>query len=152
MSLWQHGHSSLWVQIHILQHQPTRSTDQFQPDKRWVSGNLICLSLQLVFNQFLCVILWSPIEQRRGTLSPGLISTDFCYFTAASGRGLFLSMDFKHGLVLSIPLGFSANTDVEKRDNIVGNLGQGEFDRQKRPQVFIKKPCCLVSSKKVRFL
>lgn len=44
MSLWQHGHSSLWVQIHILQHQQTGSTDQFQPDKRWVSGNLMCLS------------------------------------------------------------------------------------------------------------
>lgn len=44
MSLWQHGHSSLWVQIHLLQHQQTGSTDQFQPDKRWVSGNFICLS------------------------------------------------------------------------------------------------------------
>lgn len=44
MSLWQHGHSSLWIQIHILQHQQTRSTDQFQPDKRWVSGNFMCLS------------------------------------------------------------------------------------------------------------
>lgn len=97
VSLRQHGHSSLWVQIHILQHQQDRSTDQFQPDKRWVSGNVMSWSLQLVYWRCLinfCAILWFPTQQKRVTLRWGLISGDFCCVSTESGRGLFLSMRF----------------------------------------------------------
>lgn len=32
MSMWEHSHTSVWVQSHLLQHQQTGPTDQLKPD------------------------------------------------------------------------------------------------------------------------
>lgn len=83
------------IYYNISRLDPQTNSSQIKDEFQVISYiSVIAVGVLKVVNQFLCIILRFPTEQRRGTLSQGLISADFCCFTAESGRDLFLHTDF----------------------------------------------------------
>lgn len=82
------------IYYNISRLDPQTNSSQIKDEFQVISYvSVTAVGVLKVFN--LCVILWSPAEQTRGTLSQGPISVDCCCCcTTGSGRDLFLNVDY----------------------------------------------------------
>lgn len=69
------------IYYNISRLDPQTNSSQIKDEFQVISYvSVTAVGVLKVFNELLCVILWFPAEQTRGTLSQGLISVDFFFF------------------------------------------------------------------------